>query len=138
MLAEDVERELRNWALWRSAGGWAYLRGSAGLVANYSPVATRYREATVPVLGGAATDVDGIVQELADSLRAALHAHYLNEDVTRGRRIPSAFTVAQVAREIGCAERTYRLHLEHGRKAVGERLAEKRRRTEALRPVREP
>jgi hypothetical protein len=136
VLVEDVERELRNWALWRLAGGWAYQRGSH-VVVDYSPVATRYKESTVPVLGGAATDVDDIVQGLEGTQRAALYAHYLGVS-QRGRRIPATFRVFQVARELGYAERTYQRYLEQGRKAVGDRLSERRRRTAALRSSGEP
>ena len=127
MLVEDLERELQNWALWRCAGGWAYTRGSAGLVADYSPIATRYREAVVPVLSGAANDVDVVVNRLETELRAVLYAQYLRIDQI-GRRIPSSFAIGQIARALQVPCRTFERHLAAARQAVSDGLHANRRR----------
>lgn len=131
MLQDDLERELNNWALWLAAGGWGYTRGSLGLVTNYSPVPTRYREATIPVLAGAASDVDGIVTRLTAELRAVLYAKYLRADPA-GRRLPPSLTVVQMARAIGVSCRTFERRLADARQRVGDELTAMRQRSCAI------
>lgn len=131
---DEVERELRNWALWYSSGGWMAMRSSGSISPIYAPEGQRYREAAVPILAGAAWDVDTIVGGLPAEQKEALHAWYLALDPA-GRRIPSVMTVRQVARRLGCAESTYRRRVEDARKRVGDELAAKRRRMEQARLI---
>lgn len=130
MLQEDLERELNNWAMWLAAGGWGYMRGSLGLVTNYSPVETRYREATVPVLGGAATDVDGIVNRMMTEWKAVLYAKYLRVDPS-GRRLPPSLTTEQMARALRLSRSTFSRRLDDARKRVGDELTAMRQRCAA-------
>jgi hypothetical protein len=131
----DVDRELRNWALWHESGGWLGLSAStvSGIYAASGP---RYREAAVPIMAGAAWDVDTIVAMLTRELREAIHAWYLRLDPL-GRRIPGVLTTAHVARVLHCAERTYRRRVDLGRRSVGEELAARRRRTRMMRAAAE-
>lgn len=135
MLIEDVERELANWALWRSSGGWHGLRPSSGVASIYAAGLPRYRESFVPVLSGAAWDVDNIVTALAGELRLVLHVEYLRA-LPDGRRLPRSYTQRQLARAANMPPRSYERKLADARRLVGDHLAELRRRTEARHAAR--
>lgn len=131
MLRENLERELQNWALWRTGGGWLDVWNSCNISPVYEPESVRNRESKVPVLAGAATDVDSIVALLDPAWRTALYAEYLQLD-RYGRRIPASFSQARTAQHLHLSERTYKRNLDEARNAVGDRLSDKRRRRERV------
>lgn len=131
MTEDGAEQALHNWAMWRCGGALLGLMCSADISGVYTPE-DRYREATVPILAGEASDVDDIVNTLQQPIKEALYAYYLYIN-PMGKRIPSHYTAQQVARELGCGATTYYDRLTKGRKAVGDELSWKRRRMEQVR-----